>query len=142
MELILQSEVSVVPWSKGRDHMTSHIDRCSETSVATSSCRLLIPGSSTNLHVWLLWCHGVGTQSSVGAPDFLEHRSSLRSGVDHLIQTTLLCVLILSGLSIVLPLPLLPTPPSLCVKTVGPFPFVSSILATVQVVLSSVVYDP
>ena len=117
MELILQSEVSIVPWSKGRDCMSSHIDRCSETSAATSSCRLLTPGSSTNLHVQLLWCHGVGIQSGIGVLEFQERRSSLGSGVDHLIRTTLLHTPILSGLSIVLPLPLLLTPPFLCVRT-------------------------
>ena len=85
--------------------------------MATSSCGLLIPGSSTNLRVRLLWCHGVGTQSGVGAPDFPEHKSSLGNGVDHLVQTTLPRILILSGLSVILPLPLLPIPPSLHVGT-------------------------
>ena len=117
MELILRLEVGVAPWSKGRDRITSHIDQCSETSVATSSCGLLIPGSSTDLHVQLLWCHGVGMQSGIGLLDFWEHRSSLRSGVDHLIRTTLPHTLILSGLSVVLPLPLLLTPPFLHVGT-------------------------
>ena len=79
--------------------------------MANSSCRLLIPGSSTDPCIQLLWCHGVGTRSGIGALDFLEHRSSLRSGVDHLVQTTPLHVSILSGPSVVLPLPLLPTPP-------------------------------
>ena len=97
--------------------MSLHIDQCSETSAATSSCRLLTPGSSTDLHVQLLWCRGVGIQSGVGVPDFWEHRSSLGSGVDHLIQTTLPHAPILSGLSVVLPLPLLLTPPFLHVGT-------------------------
>ena len=119
VELILWSEVGIAPWSEGRDHMSSHIDQCSKTSVATSSCGLPIPGSSTNLRVWLLWCCGVGTQSGVRAPDFPECRSFLRNGVDHLIWTTLLRIPILSGLSVVLPLPLLPTPPSLHVRTLS-----------------------
>ena len=85
--------------------------------MATSSCGLLILGSSTDLHVQLLWCCGTGTRSGVGAPDFLERRSSLGNGVDHLIRTTLPCVPILSGLSVALPLPLLPIPPSLSVET-------------------------
>ena len=97
--------------------MSSRIDQCSKTSAATSSCGLLIPGSSTNLCVQLLWCHGVGIQSGIGAPEFQEHRSSLGSGVDHLVWTTLPHAPILSGLSVVLPLPLLPTPPSLHVRT-------------------------
>ena len=85
--------------------------------MATSSCRLLIPGSSTDLHVQLLWCHGAGTRSGVGALDFPGHRFSLRNGVDHLVWTTLPCIPILSGLSVVLPLPSLLIPPSLCVGT-------------------------
>ena len=106
-----------MPWSEGRDCMSSHIDRCSETSAATSSCGLLTPGSSTDLCVQLLWCRGVGIQSGIGVPDFWECRSSLGSGVDHPIQTTLPHAPILSGLSIVLPLPLLLTPPFLRVGT-------------------------
>ena len=106
-----------MPWSEGRDRMSPHIDQCSETSVATSSSGLLIQGSSTDPHVWLLWCHGVGTQYGIGGLDFPEHRSSLRSGVDHLVRTTPPHVLTSSGLSAVLPLPLLPTPPSLHVGT-------------------------
>ena len=115
--LILQLEVSIARWSEGRDRMSSHIDQCSETSVATSSCGLLIPRFSTNLCVRLLWCHGVGTQASIGALDFPEHRSSLRSGVDPLIWTPPLHVLTSIGLSTVLPLLLPPTPPSLHVGT-------------------------
>ena len=97
--------------------MTSHIDQCSETSAATNSCGLPIPGSSTDLHDWLLWCCGVETRSGVGAPDFPERRSSLGSGVDHLVWTTPLYTPILSGLSVVLPLPLPLTPLSPQVRT-------------------------
>ena len=87
--------------------------------MATSSFRLLIQGSSTNLHVWLLWYHDVGTQFSVGAPNFLKHRFSLRSRGDCLVWTTPQHVPTFSGLSIVIPLPLLPTPPSLHVGTLS-----------------------
>ena len=75
----------------------------------------------SHMHVLLLRCHGVGTQCNVRGLDFLGHKSSLRSGVDHPIPTIPLHVPTSSGPSAALPLPLPPTPPSLCVGTLSEY---------------------